>query len=112
MESPLFYGIDSHYIFNRFYNFLVEYKVKKFEKLIDYEVNNDYIIIVKNGEYKVSIKMNLSEIDKLIVKLEPEYEKVINNKFIYGKINLIIDNDTFKKLRKVKHEYSVNFVIT
>ena len=89
VNGPLFHGIDSHYIFNKFYNLFLETKVKNLEKIINFDDYNNCIIIVKHGEFKLSIRMNLSEIDKLIVNLDPKFEKVVKKKFMYGKLIFI-----------------------
>ncbi len=106
-NCPLFKGIDTYYFYNKYYNLLVENKVKKTEKIIEFEDPSDNIIIVKNGEFKVSIRMNLSEIDKFIVKLQPEYKNKIKTKISPCNYTVNLVKDNHKKVVKNKHIYTV-----
>jgi len=66
LTSKVFLNVNS-FIFKRsYYDLFKKFKIRKNDMLVEEYVDTEYMYFLKSGEYEISIKMNLLQLNDLL----------------------------------------------
>lgn len=85
--TPLFSSMNKEVILKEFINFFVEKKVRKNDMVISDGEDAKYLYLIKEGEYGVSLRKSINEIDMLINNFCGQKEENRRITFTMMKVN-------------------------
>jgi len=104
-SSSLFFGVDKHDLFKKYYNYFSFCKIDQNKTLLVENSLSDNVFFIKSGEFLLSIKKNMNELDDLILyyggreklrqlkmqtaeySYNPKFLKMMNDKQIFHVVN-------------------------
>ena len=103
LSCHIFYGIAKDNFVNKFFNFFVNIKVSRGEKIILEGNDPKYLYLIKEGEFEISITNNINKLKEISKNL---LEK--GNEFIFD--DVIKKRGTINKIiiEKKKHKVFTN----
>ena len=89
LSSQIFIGLNKDNFNRDFFNYFVNMKLKRYDKVITDGKNAKYFYVIKEGEFEISFSKSINELDVLIESFGGDVEK--NNNF----------NNNLKKVKNV-----------
>ena len=102
LSNQIFKGIGKETLVNKFYNFFVKIKISRGEKIICEGQQANFFYLIKEGEFEISTRNNLFELNELIKGLGGELQDVGAEK------NEVKHNINLKKRMNEKKKHKVD----